>query len=192
MPIRPATALQADLDGTLAPCVRPLVAVRHHRGWRAVLPEGVLTFGDEPIDRAGGIASRSAVPGCHAEMVASKGRIGLDVETLARIALNAAPGDPWLAPCERRIVAAASDPLIELAGRWVLREAYGKALGVGLAMPLDTLVFQGRGDRITLCGVAEGWSFALYRCGDTMFGIARQATPFAPIGRNPPAPPFDR
>ena len=83
------------------------------------------------------VVSRSSTSACYAVAWARGGRIGLDVETVSRVALNANVDDPWLADSERHSVIAAADPVIELACRWVLREAYGKALGVGLALPLD-------------------------------------------------------
>jgi hypothetical protein len=167
--------------------------VRQETTWRADLGGGVtLTFADTPLERASGIASRSAAPGCHAEATARAGRLGLDVETLARVALDTAVDDPWLTPEERRIVAATADPLLDLACRWVLKEAYGKALGIGLALPFERIAVRGTDGRIALDGAGSGWRFALYRHGDALFGLAHQPMPFAPIGRNPPAPAPDR
>ena len=140
-------------------------------------------------------------------LVARDGRAGIDVETLDRVALNATPEDGWLAAAERTLVAQAPEPMLELACHWVLKEAYGKALGVGLALSLDALAFAGEGGTVVLAGAAapapgEGWRFALYRHADTLLAVAHQRAahqraaqavmPLAPAGMNPPKPLLDR
>ncbi len=179
------------------------------------LDEGLrLIVGSEPVSRDAlmravpissdpekQVTSRSATAGCRAVLAAKGGRIGLDVETLGRIALNATVDDSWLAVEERVAVAGSAEPVLELACRWVLKEAYGKALGVGLALPLDRIAFGARADEVVLERTAApssagGWTFRLFRQGDTLFGVARQpavqATPLAPAGMNPPKPLPDR
>jgi phosphopantetheinyl transferase len=120
--------------------------------------------------------SRSAAAGRYAVLLARAGQVGLDVETVERVALNATSRDPWLAPAERALIDRAADPIVELACHWVLKEAYGKALGKGLDLPLDRLAFAARGGTIRLGGGAApdpaGWSFALRRHGDLLVGIA--------------------
>jgi 4'-phosphopantetheinyl transferase EntD len=139
-----------------------------------------------------GAVSRSATPGVRALLVAPVGRVGLDIETLDRVALNTTADDAWLAPEERARIAQAAEPVLELACCWVLKEAYGKALGVGLALPLDRLIFGARDGAVTL-GTGVRWRFALYRYEDTLFALAwDQATPLAPAGRKPPTPLPDR
>lgn len=197
----------------LASLVRPLPVGRGGGTgrWLAIGLEGGLrlvvapaTVGRDALMKvargpvAGSAAtSRSAAGEWRGVIVAPAGRVGLDIETLTRIALDAAADDPWLAPAERLLVAEAAEPLLELACHWVLKEAYGKALGVGLALPLDRLAFGVEGGVAVLKGDAAPpgsarWSFPLYRRGDAIFGIARrdrpQATPLAPAGRKPPVP----
>ncbi|WP_174292217.1 4'-phosphopantetheinyl transferase family protein [Sphingomonas bacterium] len=137
-----------------------------------------------------------------AVVVGPAGSVGLDIETIARIELNATSQDSWLAPDERSLIDGAKAPAMELACRWVLKEAYGKALGVGLALPLDQLSFRSRRGGVSLEGAAapprsDGWAFRLYRHADLIVGLAaradRQAAmPFAPVGRKPPTPLLDR
>lgn len=154
--------------------------------------------------RSGGAftVSRSRAAGRFAVLLARAGQAGLDMETLDRIVRNATPQDPWLAPAERVLVERSAEPTVELACHWVLKEAYGKALGVGLDLRLVALAFGSRDGTITLEGIdapgpEEGWSFGLFRDADTLFGTAcrsglQTATPLAPAGRKPPRPLPDR
>lgn len=188
--------------GALAPCVRTLEPTRCGSALRAELGEGrVLVLAASAADRAAAgagvgrpVTSRSRTTGCHAAVFAAGGRIGLDVETSARVAANATVADPWLAPAEREAVLASPDPLVELTCRWVLKEAYGKALGRGLDLPLDDIAFNGRGGGIVLeaAGATPDWDFALYRHGAHVCAVAGHPMPFAPAGRNPPGPAFVR
>lgn len=146
----------------------------------------------------GPVVSRSRVADRHAVLLATGGLAGLDMETIARVALNATPQDGWLAGAERALVERSGQPAVELACHWVLKEAYGKALGVGLDLRLDELAFGARGGGIALGGMAAPpdaalWDFALHRHGDALFGTAyrpfrQTATPLAPAGRKPPTP----
>ncbi|WP_314375593.1 4'-phosphopantetheinyl transferase superfamily protein [Sphingomonas paucimobilis] len=191
-------------EGALALCLRDLMTVPCGEAMAADLGKGrTLLLAPSAADRDAAavrmagratVVSRSSTSACHAAAWARGGRIGLDVETVSRVALNANVDDPWLADSERHSVIAAADPVIELACRWVLREAYGKALGVGLALPLDRLVFHGRGGRIVLKTPwpSDGWDFALYRRGETLCAVAHHAMPTAPWGRNPPGPVAER
>ena len=200
--------------GALALLVRDLPNARIDHGslWRSVALDrgGVLIVADTRIDRdhAMGEAvarshsppavSRSGAADRYALLTAPGGRVGLDMETIERVALNATARDDWLALSERHLVEQSAAPVLELACHWVLKEAYGKALGVGLDLPLSGLAFAQRGGSIALDGHAapsdhEGWRFALYRDGDLLFGTAPQVvTPLAPAGRKPPTPLPDR
>lgn len=175
--------------GPLLPCLTTLAV---NDGSRADLGRGLaMVFAASAQGRdmvtarlaSGSVAiSRSKASEYHAAAWARRGRIGLDIESVARVALNASPDDPWLADGERRMVIASSDPMAELACHWVLREAYGKALGVGLALPLDRLVFHGRAGRIRLDlpGCDAGWDFRLYRRDDLICAVAYHAGPVMP------------
>lgn len=186
--------------GAVAACLRDLPVTVNGRALAADLGRGRhIVLARSAVDRdsalvglvhATAIVSRSHSSGWHMVATARTGRMGMDVETIRGVGLNATPGDAWLGEGERRIVIAAADPVVELACRWVLREAYGKALGVGLALPLDRLAFAGRDGHIRLDapGIARGWEFALYRRGEILCAIACHPTPAAPLGRKPPGP----
>lgn len=182
------------IDRALAPCVRRLpVAVAAHREpmtgagvpgrlrlaidhmqadcdhWDRVMADAMAT---------GTPTSRSYAGDYRVITSADFGRLGVDIESLDRMALNApSPHDAWLADTERPLIETAADPVMETACHWVLKEAYGKALGVGLQLPLAALSFQRRGAGIMLRGSAapgtdEGWQFRLYRYHDAVLALA--------------------
>lgn len=160
----------------LAGLIRPL---RLHRAEADVGPGLTLHVSGrrERVTATGRVTSRSTAGAIHGLLVALDGSVGLDVETLGRVALNATAEDDWLTREEKVMVAAASDPLVELACHWVLKEAYGKALGAGLAIPLDRLRFGGCRGAIVLDGPrapprADAWTFRLYARGEALFAIA--------------------
>jgi hypothetical protein len=182
------------LRGALASFVRPLPKADGIRAGRwhsirldhdalLILDVGEAVGGEivemavAGIDTLSGTISRSRAGKYRATLAASATHAGLDIETLDRIALNATPGDTWLASIERAMVETASNPVLELACHWVLKEAFGKALGVGLALPLEALMFCGGVGGIVLEGAAaptpdENWQFKLYRHDDVVFGMA--------------------
>lgn len=188
-------------DGALSALVRtlPVAAVD---GPPLILGEGVrlVLASRAPAVMAAGQTSRSRAGGFHAAATGTAGRVGVDLETLERVAVNATEEDRWLAPVERALVRAAPCAVLELACHWVLKEAYGKALGVGLAMPLAALAFVGMDDAIVLRSTAardDRWRFLLGRCEALVIGVAwradrQAATPFAPFGRKPPTVLLDR
>ncbi|MDB5714721.1 MAG: 4-phosphopantetheinyl transferase superfamily protein [Sphingomonadales bacterium] len=115
-----------------------------------------------------------AITGC--------GRIGIDMETVDRVALNATPADRWLADGERVVVnSLGGDGLVtELACCWVLKEAYGKARGVGLNYALAEVAFRERDGRVRAIAShspeaerVEAFDFALFRYGSLLFGLAQ-------------------
>lgn len=132
------------------------------------------------LDQRPGIAtSRSSADQHRVLALANPGPVGVDLERLDRVARNATQRDGWLARDEQALIATADDPLLELACHWVLKEAYGKALDVGLALPLDALAFGGAGCEIVLRGSAapmrrDGWRFHLFRQGDSLIAVARR------------------
>jgi hypothetical protein len=182
------------LKGALAPLVRPLPGAESisEESWHCIrLDDDLrLIFDAGPADRGAsaaiaapdfstlsGATSRSRADRYGATVVAPATHVGLDIETLDRIALNATSSDAWLAPLEAAMVGTAADPVLELACHWVLKEAFGKALGVGLALPLEALVFCGGAGGVVLEGAAapapdEYWQFALYRRDEVVFGVA--------------------
>lgn len=123
--------------------------------------------------------SRSSADRHRVLAMAGSGPLGVDLERLDRVARNATGRDGWLAQAEQAQIASADDPLLELACHWVLKEAYGKALDVGLALPLDALAFGGEGCEIVLRGSAapmrrDGWRFHLFRQGNSLIAVARR------------------
>jgi len=69
--------------------------------------------------------------------VAEQGAVGIDVETGQRHTSVAAIAQRYFTPAEARWLAAAPEQRFRML--WVLKEAYLKALGVGLAGGIDTL-----------------------------------------------------
>ena len=104
------------------------------------------------------------------------GPLGIDVETIDRVAVNATINDDWLATTERSLLASLprDKRALELACRWVLREAYGKASGRGLDLPLARLGFTVESGVVTLptsSAAGGGWTFSLHRSGSLVIGI---------------------
>jgi phosphopantetheinyl transferase len=114
--------------------------------------------------------------------VTGRGRMGIDVETEDRVAMNATPDDRWLSDDERAAIKPLNgDGMItELACRWVLKEAYGKARGVGLNYALADVTFQECGGRVRAMASyspeaerVEAFDLALFRYGSLLFGLAQ-------------------
>lgn len=110
---------------------------------------------------------------------AAAGKVGLDLETLGRVEQNATADDDWLAPGERDLLASL-DPasrVVELGCRWTMREAAGKAIGLGLAawptppeLTVEAGVIRLRGG---LPGQRwDGWRFQLLRQGELLIALA--------------------
>jgi len=88
----------------------------------------------------------------------SERRIGVDVEDLRRKVAVLKVAERFFAPAEARQLAALppGEQIQRFYALWTLREAYLKARGLGLALPLDRLEFRLDGPRPRL----------LYRPGD--------------------------
>jgi hypothetical protein len=113
--------------------------------------------------------------------VTNFGRIGIDVETADRVALNATAQDRWLSVGERSaLTTVIGDSVVdELSCHWVLKEAYGKARGVGLNYALADLTFQGCGGRVRASASkspeaerVRPYAFALFRHRSLVVGLA--------------------
>lgn len=156
-------AVERALAIAVGPCAKGWRLAHDALGAPLILPVGATTPS---------LASAGA-PGVRALLLGT-GRIGVDVETLPRVALNASANDDWLGAAERALLRGLSPPhvVVELACRWVLREAYGKALGRGLDLPLARLAFTVRAGRIALPSDDGRWRFALHRRGDLILGTA--------------------
>ena len=104
--------------------------------------------------------------------VADTGAVGVDVETVARVSRNTSARDAWLSPDEQRDLAGLSDMRLgaELACRWTLKEALGKAAGVGLAMKLDALTTRSR-DGHLVATASEPAERCIARSSLALFGI---------------------
>lgn len=143
-------------------------------------------------DHAGAPSIRSALDTPPAVSVAAAGGsrvlllgggpLGVDVETLDRVALNVTAKDDWLAPVERVLLVTLSpaEQILELGCRWVLREAYGKASGRGLDLPLPLLAFTARSGSVALPSPIapsnDGWTFSLHRRGSLIIGAVGVAS----------------
>jgi 4'-phosphopantetheinyl transferase len=86
--------------------------------------------------------------------VAERGRIGIDVETGRRRTAAAEIAERFFTPAEAKWLAA--DPSRRLRMLWVLKEAYLKALGVGLAGGVATLDCRVEPPAITACVTRDG------------------------------------
>ena len=89
---------------------------------------------------------------------AGEGELGLDAERIR-------PHDPRVARrvCsdeELRRIENSGDKDREFFRLWVLKESYGKALGVGIGYGMKNAVFRWTGNRVT--SNLEGWSFFLF------------------------------
>ena len=108
------------------------------------------------------------------------GPVGLDIETLDRIALNTGPEDDWLCEDELELLRPLdrAQQMLEIGCRWVIREAFGKAVGRGLAAWREPHAIRVQGGTIRLYGAAayarrNRWTFLLYRRGSMLLAIAR-------------------
>ena len=96
--------------------------------------------------------------------IAEAAAVGVDVEPLARADQLRRVAPRFLSDAERLALASLAPDLqdLRLVRLWTLKEAYAKALGAGLSMPLTDAVFSLCEDREPpgiLCKTAPGWSF---------------------------------
>jgi phosphopantetheine--protein transferase-like protein len=132
--------------------------------------------GDAPVPRF----SLGATDAMIAVALADAHAIGVDVETRPRVALNASHRDNWLSPGERAAVNGLTGPQLvaELACRWTLKEAIGKAAGVGLALPLASLTIARSHSGPVAIAMGQSASLVaqrslkLFGTGDLIVGLA--------------------
>jgi len=130
----------------------------------ALLPAGAprLSFN---LSHTDGLVACALADGLH---------VGVDVESLTREASDEV-AERCFAPRElevRRTLATEADRTRRFFELWTLKEAYVKAIGAGLAHPLDTIAFTP--DQVpeaigfdAPAGVdASGWQFALFQPTD--------------------------
>ena len=96
--------------------------------------------------------------------VAEAAAVGVDVEPLSRADQLRRVAPRFLSGAESLALASLAPDLqdLRLVRLWTLKEAYAKALGAGLSMPLTDAVFSICEDREPpgiLCDTAPGWSF---------------------------------
>jgi 4'-phosphopantetheinyl transferase len=85
--------------------------------------------------------------------------VGIDVEALDRRPATPELADHFFAPVEAAAVRAQPERFLEY---WTLKEAYVKARGMGMAIPLDQFWFDG--PELALTAVdAERWRFERFR-----------------------------
>jgi len=112
--------------------------------------------------------------------LASEGRIGVDVESPVDGRRIAEISERYFAAEERRWVGSEPDRFYML---WVLKEAYLKALGVGLAGGLDTLCCAIEPPRIEarVRGSGDVPSLALCRFANVLVGLAALGCEFTEV-----------
>src|SRR5262249_34856673 len=116
----------------------------------------------------------SHTPGLVACAVARTDDVGIDVESGARSIPTAELAGRFFSPAEAEHIAAFDTPLRQarFLALWTLKEAYLKARGFGLSLPLDSLCATTADDgslQIVLRGEVEpepaAWSFLPFRFG---------------------------
>jgi 4'-phosphopantetheinyl transferase len=116
----------------------------------------------------------SHTQGLAAVIVARQRDVGVDVENVARRAIGLALAERYFAPAEVAALRALSEAQRQerFFAYWTLKEAYIKARGLGLALPLDGFAFdldQPGPLRIafaaTLADDPAAWQFAQFRAG---------------------------
>ena len=161
-------------------CRHALSAVAGATGpWRlAVGPSGRPELSPNPHGLTFNLAHTDGLIAC---IVARGVRCGVDVERSPARTRAVALAGPRLAPPERAGLAAAPPEHRDkrFAECWVLKEAYAKALGAGLELPLDSFWLEPRRDgTATLHHPAAGarecalWRFALRRHGGHALAVA--------------------
>ncbi len=114
--------------------------------------------------------SLSHTPGCAAVALSRTGPVGIDVEAATRLASDPAGfAAQWFHPNEvREVEQASAAGAAQLAvSLWCLKEAYGKALGLGLRVSTKASWFAIEGQRATAMVLPGGacskrWRFALF------------------------------
>jgi phosphopantetheine--protein transferase-like protein len=136
------------------------------------------------IEDAGGAPvprfSLGATDGMIAVALSDAQAVGVDLETMPRVALNASHCDNWLSPAERAAMngITGSQLVAELACRWTLKEAIGKAAGVGLALPLGSLtIARSHSGPVAIAmgrsaSLVAHRSLKLFGTGDLIVGLA--------------------
>lgn len=128
--------------------------------------------------------SSSTAGGWRVLGIAEAPRLGVDIETLERVAASATREDRWLSQRERALLATVdpSQVAVELACRWVLKEAYGKLRGTGLGVAFDTITVSAERSGIGMQADGSDDAARLARCrlalashGPLLLGIVQQA-----------------
>jgi 4'-phosphopantetheinyl transferase len=105
--------------------------------------------------------------GLVAAAVASRGAIGVDVERIDEAKADFAVAEAYFAPAEVALLKRAppADRPLFFFRLWTLKEAYVKAIGAGLAAPLDSFAFTLEPIDIAFragqSGDALAWQFAM-------------------------------
>lgn len=141
-------------------------------GWRFATAESGRPELATPFDELGLRFSVSHTPGLVACLVSHTVSGGVDVERVGRVADVSKPAAVVCSKMEREELAglareAARTRFYEL---WTLKEAYAKARGGGLRLPLSHVTFRGGGiDPVSVCfdspadDAPARWQFELWR-----------------------------
>lgn len=145
-------------------------------GWDArIAPDARGKPRVDPTDGALHV-SLTHTDGRVAVAVAPDHEVGVDAEAATRDPDEAALRALALAPPEIAELAGAADRRQRLLRLWVAKEAVAKAVGLGLALPIQQVVLSGEPPRILAlppgCGPVESWSLHTARHGGHWIGLA--------------------
>jgi len=111
--------------------------------------------------------------------VSRSGAIGVDVEQPRSGRRTTAIAESYFSPAERAWLSAGPPERFYML--WVLKEAYLKALGVGLAGGLGALQCRIEPPRIEVIASGRCADLALFRTGEVFVGVARLDCPMTSI-----------
>lgn len=143
--------------------------------WRLDAEEGGRPFVCGPQHPSISVAH---TPGLVVVAVADEPQIGIDVENRHRKVDRSSIAARWFAPAEAELLR--TSPPERFFWYWVLKEAYGKACGMGLGVGFDRVVFDTgpNGIELELDGSPQReWSFEVRELDDFYIGVAASRTP---------------
>jgi len=125
-----------------------------------------------------------------AVVVSDQGRCGIDVERAGRVSDTITTARAFFSPAEQALLMAAApaDRDRIFAAHWALKEAWAKAMGRGLDLPVQRVGFELRQDgRVTMSlppalGTAADWHLELHHpTPDHVLAVALDRAPQQPV-----------
>jgi 4'-phosphopantetheinyl transferase len=156
----------------------------------AIGPHGAIGLDDRATARARLGLNLSHTPGCVALAVAPGRAVGVDVEWTQRPGRTVELAQRYFAPAELAELAelASEAQRTRFFALWTLKEAYIKALGLGLQVPLRRFAFHFRGDAPRLEDPEAG-EMRAWRCRTDALGPAhRVGLVWEGLALQPPRP----